>query len=241
MRNRGFTLIELLIVVAIIAILAAIAVPNFLEAQVRAKVSRVKADQRSIATAIESYVVDYNRSPYYFNTNDGVAFNYSDGDGERTFLPFRLTTPVAYISTLPASPFQPKGWNDADPPDYLPFTYFYRYYRRPGTWVDYTGPNTRSLNAMYNSNHAGKAERLNWCYDCYNHKGFYLEEAQASQIVNWMIASAGPELRCESIQRAMEPQYATLFNDTSYPDLRYDPTNGTVSIGDILRFDANSD
>ncbi len=53
-------MIELLIVVAIIAILAAIAVPNFLEAQVRAKVSRAQADMRSIATAIESYRVDNN-------------------------------------------------------------------------------------------------------------------------------------------------------------------------------------
>ncbi|MEO8376090.1 MAG: prepilin-type N-terminal cleavage/methylation domain-containing protein [Candidatus Sumerlaeota bacterium] len=59
--RSGFTLIELLIVVAIIAILAAIAVPNFLEAQTRAKVSRVKADMRSVATAVESYRVDYNR------------------------------------------------------------------------------------------------------------------------------------------------------------------------------------
>ena len=46
--------------VRIIAILAAIAVPNFLEAQTRSKVSRIKADMRSLATAIEAYRTDYN-------------------------------------------------------------------------------------------------------------------------------------------------------------------------------------
>ena len=60
-KQRGFTLIELLIVVAIIAILAAIAVPNFLEAQTRSKVARCKADMRTVATAIEAYTLDYNR------------------------------------------------------------------------------------------------------------------------------------------------------------------------------------
>ena len=62
-KRTAFTLIELLIVVAIIAILAAIAVPNFLEAQTRSKISRAKSDERSIATAIEAYVVDYNKLP----------------------------------------------------------------------------------------------------------------------------------------------------------------------------------
>jgi len=61
--RKGFTLIELLIVVAIIAILALIAVPNFLEAQTRSKVSRCKADMRSLATGMESYVLDWNQYP----------------------------------------------------------------------------------------------------------------------------------------------------------------------------------
>ncbi|MEI8166588.1 MAG: prepilin-type N-terminal cleavage/methylation domain-containing protein, partial [Chloroflexales bacterium] len=63
--HSGFTLIELLIVVAIIAILAAIAVPNFLEAQTRAKVSRVKGDMRSLVTALEAYRLDQDRDPYW--------------------------------------------------------------------------------------------------------------------------------------------------------------------------------
>ena len=68
--NKGFTLIELLIVVAIIAILAAIAIPNFLAAQVRAKVSRVKGEFHSIAIGIESYYVDENT----YLPSDGSAW-----------------------------------------------------------------------------------------------------------------------------------------------------------------------
>ena len=56
-------LVELLIVCAIVAVLSAIAVPNFLEAQVRSKISRAKSDMRSLATGIESYYVDNNSYP----------------------------------------------------------------------------------------------------------------------------------------------------------------------------------
>jgi len=63
-RNaKGFTLIELLIVVAIIGIIAAIAIPNLLNAIDRGKQKRTMADMRSIGTAVESYAIDNNRYP----------------------------------------------------------------------------------------------------------------------------------------------------------------------------------
>ena len=95
----GFTLIELLIVVAIIAILAAIAVPNFLEAQVRSKVSRAHADMRSLANAVEAYRVDHNRFPL-----DGDDFAQPQSFDVLTRLVV-LTTPIAFIASIPEDPF----------------------------------------------------------------------------------------------------------------------------------------
>ena len=62
-KQKGFTLIELLIVVAIIGILAAIAIPNLLTAMQRSRQKRSMADIRSIASALEAYATDYNRYP----------------------------------------------------------------------------------------------------------------------------------------------------------------------------------
>lgn len=100
---RGFTLIELLIVVAIIAILAAIAVPNFLEAQVRAKVSAAKADIKTLVTALEMYHIDNNKYVSHECLSNGKAnWDVWNREGQLN----RLTTPIAYMTTLPAdTPF----------------------------------------------------------------------------------------------------------------------------------------
>jgi prepilin-type N-terminal cleavage/methylation domain-containing protein len=112
--KRAFTLIELLIVVAIIAILAAIAVPNFLEAQVRAKVSRCKSDMRTIATGLEVYYVDYNRYPPYGritppdadgNTTESYPATQNNKFDTMCFIGECITTPVAYIVEVPEDVF----------------------------------------------------------------------------------------------------------------------------------------
>ena len=98
----GFTLIELLIVVAIIAILAAIAVPNFLEAQVRSKISRVKSDLRTIGIAVESYVIDHN---CVLGSNEFDPLPGVSTDEARLMAFARLSTPVAYLTSMPTDPF----------------------------------------------------------------------------------------------------------------------------------------
>lgn len=62
-KQAGFTLIELLIVVAIIAILAAILIPNFLRARRQALVAATKSNIRNIATVLEEYYVDHQTYP----------------------------------------------------------------------------------------------------------------------------------------------------------------------------------
>lgn len=102
MRNKGFTLIELLIVVAIIGILAAIAVPNFLNAQMRAKISRAISDLKTQETALEMYRLDGNDYPTCDKPRVPGTWDSWHPNEVRLY---RLTTPIAYISSIPRDPF----------------------------------------------------------------------------------------------------------------------------------------
>lgn len=203
--KRAFTLIELLIVVAIIAILAAIAVPNFLEAQTRSKVSRVKSDMRSMVTALEAYYVDNNHYPpesYIIQPTVNPASVVSGGGGTSPVNPpllrvIPLTTPISYITSVFQDPFN-LGANGWAPPGRTSEATVLFYWGGP--WLDLvaTGATDSTL--------------------------FFEMPENIDMKKNFVLLSFSPDKDFDAL-------------DTGWPSRiqKYDPTNGTVSDGDVLR------
>ncbi len=207
MLKKGFTLIELLIVVAIIAILAAIAVPNFLEAQVRSKVSRQYTNMRTVATALESYMIEYNHYPI---TTWDPFDNFPGGEppSQWKIYPGELTTPIAFISS--AAPMEdifrfPHNFSNplANQIMYLPSEVY-----------NPTGPYGGGLQSA-------------------NQYGL-----QLGRYGYWAIRSAGPDTWYQNMP-GDDADYG--MGPGGWNLAAYDPTNGTVSAGDIYRSQKRAD
>lgn len=93
--KTAFTLIELLIVVAIIAILVLIAIPNFLASLTKSRVARSQADINAIGTAVTMYRADHNQLPPLLLPTEGTQVVLRPQHIQKLYY---LTTPVSYIS-----------------------------------------------------------------------------------------------------------------------------------------------
>jgi type IV pilus assembly protein PilA len=98
-NNKGFTLIELMIVVAIIGILAAIAIPNFMNYQCKAKQSEAKAALGSIKTQQVAYFAEYDE---FATTTDGIGFSI-DSDARYTYSVAAATPKTDFTATANAT------------------------------------------------------------------------------------------------------------------------------------------
>ena len=201
---NAFTLVELLIVVALIAILAVIALPNFLEAQVRAKVSRATNDLRVVALALEAYAVDNSRYP----PNGGVL-SYNR-------IPPEVTTPVAYImSANLVDPFVEK-LNDP-------------IYGVLATYYTYDQIVTRQ---EFQKILASRSKRVPPVEAVDSPQ---LNPGARRKYGLWRLVSDGPDQSYADPHFVSGSDPADPNNVIRGADVIYDPTNGTLSKGNIIR------
>jgi Tfp pilus assembly protein PilE len=190
-RRKGIGVIGIIIIICAIGFLVLIKIPCFLEAQTRSKISRTKADMRSLSVALESYYAENDAYPVYTVELEHSANGFLGEKWEKTFSnistfrnndgePFHsLTTPLAYIESYLSDPFAP--YPKAS----------YAYY---------------SVSIDENS--------------------------------GWILWSPGPDEKYDMDIDSVKEYYDPAIDQPSNELLTrfaYDPTNGTISAGDVFR------
>jgi len=210
-NTKGFSLLELLIVIAIISIITAIVVPNLMSANIRAKVSGVKADMGSIAIALEDYKVDYGEYP-------------KDS---------RFSRSTLYTSDVIAQPDQAFDGKNGSDDDNDAIGLGYLIYPKAGFEPTYL---KRIAGDPFNNN---GEEDWNGTSGAHNHHYlYYTGKWSASGPVDctssddspqyWALVSYGPDKDKDITS------YANAKKAVADGTNLYDPDNGIVSSGDIV-------
>jgi hypothetical protein len=187
-----------------------LALPNFLDAEIRAKVSRAKGDFNAVATALELYHIDHARYPKG-NHSSRVLNPVHERFGYRATLE-RLTTPVSYLTG-----------------ESVFFDAFKAKWRYGGTTLDELDPIDVPPGSLYN-------KQLYW-YAARNATGAAEWDQPNDPEPTWYyLESAGPDLAHHTAGTFLYTLKAdTQNNRAKTGKMIYDPTNGTTSRGSIWR------
>jgi len=226
MREKaGFTLVEILIVVAIIAVVAAIAVPNIMSANIRAKVSGVRSDMGSIAIALEDYKVDKGTYPIEPESDPYRTGIGPDEVGERNqsfdgtggsdsgndaiglgYLVYPVTSSnPTYLKRIPGDPFNDSGEED---------------------WPDGTSEAHNHHYCYFTGAKGSTGTRING----------YRTEGSKKIADYWALASYGPDKDRDvtSYTQAWKAVDPNAPDHDTYKTLAYDSDRGITSSGDII-------
>jgi prepilin-type N-terminal cleavage/methylation domain-containing protein len=231
--RRSFTLLELLFVVAVIAVLAAIGVPNFLEAQTKSKMTRTMSDMATISAAVRAYAAQYDAYPPNQPEFFATLRNLQPGDApppgppappEEFFYGFSDDFSEAMIQVDTDVDDDASGDRTEprqDPRVLLSRTgYDLAVLTTPVAWLsrelpldlfdnESTWPRTRQRRPfIYINLHAARPEDRS--------------TTASSGMGGYVLLSNGPDGQL------------TLYNPVYGPYIPYDPTNGTTSEGDLF-------